>query len=232
MPEAKTISFERFSSADADLTFCASDNVLFKVHRKNLEVHSEVFGDMFEAATKKSEETIGLSEPSAVLEVLFQYMYRQPQPSLDALPFSVCAGVAEAAEKYLVYSAMTALHAHMRANITRHPLVVLNFAVPHDFATLANDAARHCLQFPLEKAVGILRPDVFARWAVFYDKWHREASRVLTIPNVRKWPKYGELENFLRRNPHRCFTEVDKWNLLRDETDQLHEMQFVNDVFM
>ncbi|KAF7293101.1 hypothetical protein MIND_01209500 [Mycena indigotica] len=207
----KTKGFDQLVSTASDLAFCSSDGMLLKVHSKNLEVHSDVFANMFEAATDKPGETIALSEPAAVLEVLFQYMYLQPQPNLDAMRFPVCAAVAEAAEKYLVYSAMPALHAHMRANIPRHPLVVLNFAVPHEFVDLANDAARYCLQFSLEKAVGVLRPDVFARWAVFYDNWHRGAARVLT--NQRTWDttSYGELEDLLRRNPHKCFTEAEKW---------------------
>ena len=70
-------------------------------------MHAEGFAAA-EAASKSSSEnaeTITLAETTAVLEVLLQYMYRQPQPDLQNVDFKTLAGVAEAAEKYQVYSA-------------------------------------------------------------------------------------------------------------------------------
>jgi hypothetical protein len=93
----------------------SSDGVLFKVHRKNLEVHSPVFSNA-ENTTKpeNGDEIIYLTENSAVLELLFQFMYSQPQPDLESLEFGTFAGLAEAAEKYLVYSALTLCRMKMK----------------------------------------------------------------------------------------------------------------------
>lgn len=78
------------------------------MHRKNLEMHSEGFAAA-EAASKSASnedpETVTLTETMTVLELLLQYMYRQPQPDLENVDFKTLAGVAEAAEKYQVYSA-------------------------------------------------------------------------------------------------------------------------------
>ncbi|KAK7057955.1 hypothetical protein R3P38DRAFT_2843831 [Favolaschia claudopus] len=93
-------------AADSDITISSSDGVLFKVHRKNLEVHSDVFASAEHSTRPPHDEVVHLTETAAVLELLFQYMYRQPQPNLNVVEFPVVAGLAEAAEKYVVYSAL------------------------------------------------------------------------------------------------------------------------------
>jgi hypothetical protein len=94
------------------------------------------------------DETVHL-----VLDLLFQCMYRQPQPP-------VCPGLAEGAEKYVVYSTLQlpaitiqlkciprlprqsiliqTLH---REHMKQHPFEVLNFAVKHGHRELGNDPA-------------------------------------------------------------------------------------------
>jgi hypothetical protein len=41
-------------------------------------------------------------------------MYRQPQPDLKSVDFPIFAGLAEAAEKYVVYSALPAIAIKMK----------------------------------------------------------------------------------------------------------------------
>jgi hypothetical protein len=55
-----------------------------------------------------------LTETSSILEILFQYMYPQPQPDIDAMQFEDFALLAEAVEKYEVFSAMSICKMHMR----------------------------------------------------------------------------------------------------------------------
>jgi hypothetical protein len=99
---------EPVCAADADLIFRSCDGRIFNVHKKDFEMHSEGFA----AATVASEpssgedpETVTLTETAPVLELLLQYIYRQPQPDLQNVDFEILAGVAEVAEKYQVYSA-------------------------------------------------------------------------------------------------------------------------------
>lgn len=91
-------------AADSDLAFLSNDNVLFKVHRINLEIFSEGFAAP--AIVSGEEEVVQLVEPAAVLELLFQYFYPQRHPNLHLVEFEVLNGLAEAVEKYQVYPAL------------------------------------------------------------------------------------------------------------------------------
>lgn len=104
-----TLTICSVCAADSDITLLASDGVLFKVHRKNLEMHSDIFAgaDAISLETASGNEVVPLSETSAVLDLLLQYMYRQPQPDLKKVDFETLAGVAEAAEKYQVFAAIS-----------------------------------------------------------------------------------------------------------------------------
>ncbi|KAJ7824321.1 hypothetical protein B0H14DRAFT_2824190, partial [Mycena olivaceomarginata] len=128
---------------DADITISSSDGVTFKVHRKHLEVHSDVFADAANATRPDNAggEIVKLSETSA---------------------FPVFAGLAEAAEKYVVYSALPAVATQMSASVIQYPLQVLDYAARHNHKELANEAAR------LSIAV------------VFYDQWHINARTLLS----------------------------------------------------
>jgi len=99
------------SALDADLTIKSSDGVLFKVHRRNLELLSEGFPG---EDVKTHNEIVELTETADTLELLFQYMYRQLQPDLHGIPFQTLASLAEAAEKYQVFPAMEVCKIYMR----------------------------------------------------------------------------------------------------------------------
>jgi hypothetical protein len=77
-------------------------------------------------------------------------MYRQPQPDLKSVEFPVFAGLAEAAEKYVVYSALPAvatqmqyvwLHLSLRkAGLTYHTaLVPGSFNIRFKFSIMPHD---------------------------------------------------------------------------------------------
>jgi hypothetical protein len=110
-------------------------------------------------------------------------MYRQPQPDLKSVEFPVFAGLAEAAEKYVVYSALPAVATQMRyvlltqswldlshrasASVIEYPLQVLDYAARHNHKELANEAARLSIAVPLTKAVSVLAPDTLLKWVCF-----------------------------------------------------------------
>ena len=96
-------------SPDHDLILRSSDHTRFLVHRHNIEAHSEAFAAPIAlrcASSTYRNEVVDMTEPSSVLELLLQYMYRQPQPDLTTVCFSDLMGLAEAAERYQVYPAM------------------------------------------------------------------------------------------------------------------------------
>lgn len=73
-------------------------------------MHSEGFAaadSISGSGSLPEQEIVSLSETSTTLNLLLQYMYRQPQPDLEQVDFGTLARVAEAAEKYQVYAATT-----------------------------------------------------------------------------------------------------------------------------
>ncbi|KAG6887765.1 hypothetical protein C0992_010835 [Termitomyces sp. T32_za158] len=94
---------ETFNASDADVVFKSSDNVLFYIHRKNLEVHAAGFPPP-EIST--NNKIVSLSEDASTFENLFPYIYPMRCPNIDLLPFQDLSKLAEAAEKYQVYSVM------------------------------------------------------------------------------------------------------------------------------
>ncbi|KAJ7165448.1 hypothetical protein C8R43DRAFT_878175, partial [Mycena crocata] len=154
---------------DADLSISSSDGVLFKVHRKNLEVHSDIFADAGNTTlpeTGGQDDVIELSESAAVLDLLFQYMYRQLQPDLNdsEVKFELFAGLAEAAEKYMVYSALTLCRMKMKDSISEHPLQTLDYALRHSHVDMANESAPHSMRYGVTEAFNLLSPDSFRKW--------------------------------------------------------------------
>jgi len=135
---------ELFNSDDSDITLQSSDGVLFKVDSKNLAAYSEAF-PASDLTITANGEVVALQETSDVLHLLLQYMHRRRQPDLTNVPFELLSGLAEAAEKYEVYSAMEVCRIHMKAAIGHHPAEVLAYAGRHDYADLMDRAAPLCL---------------------------------------------------------------------------------------
>jgi hypothetical protein len=87
--------------------------VEFRVHKNILQMHSHGFAAP-NGTTSTPDEVVALSETSSALELLLQYVYPGPQPDLTTVGFTELAGLAEAAQKYEVWSAMEISKAHMR----------------------------------------------------------------------------------------------------------------------
>jgi hypothetical protein len=122
--------------------------VLFSVHRKNLEMFSEGFAGAEAISKSNAHELVKLTESSAVLDLLFQFMYRQRPPDLSEIPFKTMAGLAEAAEKYEVYYPAEVCKLRMREVISTEPFGVMCYAIRFNHLKLANDAARIAITKP------------------------------------------------------------------------------------
>ena len=105
------ISEHPVRSADADITFRSSDDVLFRVHKTNLQACTEGFSP---PEASDSGEVVELTETASILEVLFQFIYPMPQPRLESFSSTEIASLAEAAEKYQVHPAMGACRIYMK----------------------------------------------------------------------------------------------------------------------
>ena len=99
------------NAADSDVTFQSSDGVLFLIHRKNLEAITGAFpGPEFSTGG----EIVPLTEPAKVLEIMFQFIYPRRHPTLEKLNFELILAVAEAVEKYEIFSAMKTCEVQLR----------------------------------------------------------------------------------------------------------------------
>ncbi|KAJ7037236.1 hypothetical protein C8F04DRAFT_1093025 [Mycena alexandri] len=158
----------KFNFPDADVVFKSSDGVLFRVHRKNLEVCTEGFpaGDI-----STLDEVIELTESSATLELLFRFMYPQRHPALDVTPFKILEPLAEASEKYQVFPAMNICHIRMRDMVNEHPVEVAVYAAKHDYPYLVSQVAPMMIAMDLVQVVGMLPGYLVLSWTKYLKEW-------------------------------------------------------------
>ncbi|KAF7300351.1 hypothetical protein HMN09_00918400 [Mycena chlorophos] len=152
------------NSPDADVLFQSSDGVLFRVHSKYLEACTEGFPPVEHLLGEP--EIVHLTEPAAILELLFEYVYPRRHPTLDGAttPFALLAQVAEAAEKYQVFPAMTPCSMRMRDNARVHPTEVMTYAAKHGYPHILSKIAPHMLRLPLIDVVEKLPPHLVLPW--------------------------------------------------------------------
>ncbi|KAG6809787.1 hypothetical protein H0H92_014736 [Tricholoma furcatifolium] len=143
-PKAPSQS-EVFDFLDANVVFCSSDNVLFRIHTSNLEFGSDGFPPL--GIEPKEDEIVSLEEPSIVLELLFRFVYPRLLPDLEELEFSTLSQLANAVEKYQVYMGRKQCVIYMERHVATHPLQILNYAMMYDYPSLANAAAPKVLLY-------------------------------------------------------------------------------------
>jgi len=137
---------------------------LFKIHAKNLEAHTKRFPPALGAV-------IPLSETSKVLDLLFLFIYPQRHPEVERMEFETLASLAEAAEKYAVYSAMATCSLGMRNALPDHAIQICNYAATHNYPEVANLAAPLTLDLPIDKVLDVLHPIISISWVRYYAEW-------------------------------------------------------------
>jgi len=161
---------ERFRDANADITLSSCDGMLFKFYRRNLEVHSGAFSGV-EALVATPTEIVNLTETSEVVDILLQLMSPQDHPDLTSLDFRILAPLAEAIEKYQVFSALTACDLSMRTVIPSHSAEVLQYAANHGRVETMNAAAFESIGLRMSEVKEHLSPEVFVTWAQYLELW-------------------------------------------------------------
>ena len=89
--------------SDSDITIQSSDGVLFGLHKVNMKINM----GSWKSIQPISDEVIQFPENSATLDLLFQFCYKERHPDLTDLAFDILTELAEAAEKYKVFSAIS-----------------------------------------------------------------------------------------------------------------------------
>ncbi|KIK67695.1 hypothetical protein GYMLUDRAFT_237911 [Collybiopsis luxurians FD-317 M1] len=97
---------EIFNAEDADVIIRSSDGVDFRLHKKNLECTTGGFPPA--EFPSDLNDIVQLTESANTLEILFHAVYPLPFPSLRGLQFDTLLTLAEAAEKYEIFSMIQA----------------------------------------------------------------------------------------------------------------------------
>ncbi|KAJ6495172.1 hypothetical protein C8R45DRAFT_1212063 [Mycena sanguinolenta] len=179
-----------FHFADGDVTFQSSDGILFRVHRKNLEVCADGFPPSGFAVA--DGEIIPLSETSVTLDLLFQFMYPRRHPALDTTPFNVLEPLAEAAEKYQVFPAMNICHIRLRDMVHEHPVEVAIYAAKHDYPFLISEVAPMMISMPPIEVIRILPQSLVLPWTRYVQEWVRIHQEVALHPPSRDLLQYNQ----------------------------------------
>ncbi|KAI0072696.1 hypothetical protein K474DRAFT_1628608 [Panus rudis PR-1116 ss-1] len=188
-----------FNATDADVILRSSDGVLFKVYRKDLEAFSEGFagpGSSQDDENKNPEnDVVQLAESSGVIEIVLQFMRRQRHPDIGGLPFKMLKDVAEAVEKYQVFSGLEVCNLWMRqpGQLDKWPLEVLAYATKHGYEDLANTAAKAALGRKTDAVLALLPPHMHMRWLRYIESWYSTSQSILRqyTPNQPHGPQYG-----------------------------------------
>ncbi|KAG5634341.1 hypothetical protein H0H81_002333 [Sphagnurus paluster] len=166
MSDAPTIAdkprvSEKFNSEDAEIVFQSSDGIQFRIHRVNLLVCSEGFSPPDHCTFN---DVVFLPESSSTMDLLFRFIYPEPQPDIENLEFEVLAPLAEAAEKYLVYSAMNTCTINLIKRLPDHDTEILLHALRHSKAKLLARVAPLLLDRPLQDIVPLLPDHHIVPW--------------------------------------------------------------------
>ncbi|TFK38530.1 hypothetical protein BDQ12DRAFT_705474 [Crucibulum laeve] len=202
-PEEKKYSVsEKFHAPNADVIIRSSDNMHFHIHRKYLEANTGAFPPS-EFETGK-DEVVALTESSVTLELLFSFIYPQRYPELEDVPFEIIEPLAEAAEKYEVFSAMYICHLRMKDFIPTNPTEVLSYACRHDYPLVISAAAEVAIALPLAESVRLMPPYLVMPWILYVDAWMKVYRNV---QEASTHLDYGHTLFFIDQNANDCCGE-------------------------
>ncbi|TFK98776.1 hypothetical protein BDV98DRAFT_194109 [Pterulicium gracile] len=140
----------------ADVVLESSDGLSFYAHKSILSAYSGTFADADHCSSSNDSdpsvgasttgpvplELVECSESAEVLSALIRFMYRDEVPiDLQTMDKGDFFDLADAAEKYDVWSLKQLLRTYMPNYMERFPLLVLHFALTHGDTTLGVDAA-------------------------------------------------------------------------------------------
>jgi len=176
---SSSLAVQRTDSTD--VIFQSSDGILFCLHRKNLETHSDAFPGP--EIPVNELDVANLTEPSEVLAIIFDFMYPRRQDDIEKMDYDIVAQVAEAVEKYQIFSAIqtcvlrlkcvivyfkSALHSNtvliQRQLVSTHAAEVMAHGIKHDYPSLVNEALPFLARRPLVEVLKKLPSQYYLPW--------------------------------------------------------------------
>lgn len=119
-----------------------------------------------------------LLEDSYTLELLFRFVNSEEDIDLDRPSFSTVAALAEAAQKYQVYSATTVCRQYMKSQAKAHPVEVMQYAAKHDFRDILDAVAPYTVGTAVATMQEILPDHYLIPWVLFNDA-HQQAMQAM-----------------------------------------------------
>ncbi|KAJ7290393.1 hypothetical protein C8J57DRAFT_1611234 [Mycena rebaudengoi] len=117
-------------------------------------------------------------------------------------PFALAA-LAEAAEKYQVYSAMNICHLRMKEFLPAHAAEILSYAARHDYPFLVAEVAPLLIDMSLVDVVTILLPHILLPWIKYREEWVKVLNRAkITLQDHFSYDRYPKTP-CLKCAPHR-----------------------------
>ncbi|KAF6745834.1 hypothetical protein DFP72DRAFT_642053 [Ephemerocybe angulata] len=205
-PEAARCPLEPDCTLPVDVILQSTvDGSLIGAHRKCLEDFSDGFPSS--DAVTASMDPVPLSEDGDTLKLLMKFMHKQRYPPMSGLDPSSVFDLGEAAEKYMVYSAMSPCRDLIERIVKTHPATSLCYAVKFDYPDIANAAALYTISISLERVEQFSKKDHRLLYA-----WlrYREAYLVAAEKALNPAPYYNA-----KGNKHECeWWECGRWKFL------------------
>ncbi|KAF6745854.1 hypothetical protein DFP72DRAFT_924081 [Ephemerocybe angulata] len=185
-----------------DVVLLSSCGALIGAHRKNLDD----FGDGFPSDDSITDSTdpVKLTEDEETLKLLLLFMHKQIYPKVSSLSGDQLFALAEAAEKYMVFSAISACNVFIETNPKAFPVQSVFYGAKFEYPDIADAAA----PFTIGKTLANIRAyannsdTVVYAWLQYREAYIQVAERALTptstlhvagreVPHVCKaWKKY------------------------------------------
>uniref|UniRef100_A0A8H7XT37 BTB domain-containing protein n=1 Tax=Psilocybe cubensis TaxID=181762 RepID=A0A8H7XT37_PSICU len=159
---------DKFNCNNADVTFKSADGVDFHLHRSLLEAHTGAFPG---PSIDTRGEVVQLQEPAKVLEILFDFVYPKRHLDLVDTDIELLFDVAEAVEKYEVFSAMFVCNARLSALLPRYAERILAHAVKHNYPKLIDEATPHIARSSSVSAMQKLPVCYSLPWFRYQESW-------------------------------------------------------------
>ncbi|KAF5311302.1 hypothetical protein D9611_012604 [Ephemerocybe angulata] len=179
------------------------DGSLIGAHQKCLENFSDGFPTS--DSVTPSLDPVPLSEDGDTLKLLMKFMHKQRYPPMSGLDPSSVFELGEAAEKYMVYSAMSPCRDFIERSVTTHPAMSLCYAVKFDYPSIANSAAPYTISTSLEDMEELSKNNhtLLYAWLRYREKYLVASEKALNpapyynakghIHECGRWSRYFDL---------------------------------------
>ncbi|KAF5316714.1 hypothetical protein D9619_006758 [Psilocybe cf. subviscida] len=115
--------------------------------------------------------TCKFEESANLLENVFQFIYPKKHNFPAKMSIEVLLAVAEAIEKYEVFSGKALSEIHLSAAIDKHPLKVLDFSLKYNYEALIDKSSKPCLALRLSESITAIPPSLVQKWIQYHENW-------------------------------------------------------------